>query len=154
MKNVFLSFSFLLLCTANLLSQTEADKTAIQQVITSETAQWAAKDYDGWAKHWLHSPEVGGAFNNADGSYTSVIGWDAISKAMKESFQQDPKPMTVAITREYFTFRFYGNGAYVTFDQYAGKKGEVKPSKEFRMMEKTKDGWKIASVVSLWDYTK
>lgn len=154
MKNVLLILSFLLLTTATLLSQTDADKTAIQQVITNETNQWAAKNYDGWAKNWLQTPETGGAFNNADGSYTSVTGWDALSKMMKESFQQDPKPMEVTVNRENFVFHFYGNGAYVTFDQYPGKKGEVKLGKEFRIMEKTKDGWKLVSVIALWDYSK
>ncbi len=154
MKNVLLSLLFLLLCTASLLSQNEADKTAIQQVISNETAQWAAKNYDGWAKNWLQTPEIMGSFNNPDGSYTYSVGWDALSEGMKESFLQDPKPMTVEISRENFTYRFYGNGAYVTFDQYPGKKGEVKPGKEFRIMEKTKDGWKIVSVIALWDYSK
>lgn len=154
MKNTLFILPLLLLCTANLFSQNNTDKIAIQQVIEDETAYWAAKDYKGWEKSWLQIPEAGSAFNNPDGSYTAVIGWDAISGMMKESFQQEAMPVELVINREHFEFRFYGNGAYVTFDQYPGKKGEVRPSKEFRIMEKTKDGWKILSAISLWDYSE
>lgn len=153
MKNVLLSLLLLLLCTANLWSQNEADKTTIQQVIANETDRWAAKDYAGWAKNWLQTPEIVSSFNNQDGSYGYILGWDALSEGMKQSFQQDPQPTYLKVIRENYTFRFYSNGAFVTFDQYFGKKGEVKPSKEFRVMEKTEDGWKLVSAISLWDYS-
>lgn len=154
MKNVLFILPVLLLCSAKLLSQNDADKTAIQQVIANETTRWAAKDYNGWAKNWLQTPEIASAFNNPDGSYGYTVGWDAVSEGMKESFRQDSQPLYLMVSRENYTFRFYGNGAFVTFDQYFGKKGEVKPSKEFRVMEKNEDGWKILSAISLWDYTR
>ncbi|MEO1588080.1 MAG: hypothetical protein AAFS00_12385, partial [Bacteroidota bacterium] len=63
------------------------------------------------------------------------------------------EPLTNLVYRDNFTYRYYGEGAYVTFDQYLGDKALVQPSKEVRVLEKVNGEWKIICVAAFGDYS-
>ncbi|MEO1416648.1 MAG: hypothetical protein AAFW00_15300 [Bacteroidota bacterium] len=155
MKNWTLLLALLLgTMSFGLAQKTKEEKefVAIKKVITKETNAFFSRDYDAWASCFLHVPQALQAWSNPDGSYTASVGWELIDLQGRMVIDNS-EPLTNLVYRDNFTYRYYGEGAYVTFDQYLGDKDLVQPSKEVRVLEKVDGKWKIICVAAFGDYS-
>lgn len=135
-------------------AQTKADEDAITKVLLAETDRFFARDFDGWASTFVQVGAATQAWNNADGSYVYRLGWPTISARIREFMKNNPKPDTTPLHRENFTFRHYGNAAFVTFDKYMGDRKTAKPIHEIRVVERVNGEWKIVCVAAFIDHLK
>jgi len=130
---------------------TDQDMEAIQNIVIEETHRFFAKDYDGWADTFVPASNAFQIWNNADGSYTYAMGWETISNNVREFIEANPEVDTTPLRFDNFSYRFYGDAAFVTYEKYMGD-GDVKPVKEIRVVERDNGAWKIVCVAAFVDY--
>jgi len=140
--------------TPTVFAQTKADEEAITRVLLEETNRFFARDFDGWAATFVQIPAAAQAWNNPDGTYVYRLGWDTISARIREFMKNNPTPDRTPLHRENFTFRHYGNAAFVTFDKYMGDRRTAKPVREIRVVERVGGEWKIVCVAAFIDHLK
>ena len=127
-----------------------AEENLIKDFLTQETKDAYALKHNEVAAAFIQKPSTFRLWNIRTG-YDTQFGWEAIEASNKKDFGAKPRIMNPE--NENFTYKFYGNNtALVTYDQYLYGKNQ-KPSKELRILEKTTDGWKIAGLVALTDYS-
>ena len=141
------------------ITMNEATETdSILQVIKNETTYFFQGDYNGWAGTWAHDEYTMQAWNNDDSTYSSANGWEAINKQGKEWIEKyyanGKNIIHPDVKREKPAIKFFNNTAWLVWKQYNANADKTKyaVSQETRMMEKKADGWKIVTVISLWDY--
>ena len=130
----------------------EKDEVAIKKVVEDETKFAYENDYEGIASTWVHEPytvwTVAGNYQHRE-----VLGWDSIGTMFKNWMSGTNEPFTDEIVNRNFSYRIYGNGAWVTYEQYMksrmDKNPDLIPSRQFRVLEKTDDGWKIVFMGSI-----
>lgn len=124
----------------------EKEKEVIKETIIEQTKDAYALDLEKISENWVHEPYAFRTYAQKN-SYTEVIGWENLSSLYK-NYKDNHPPIQDEAVQENWMIRVYGNGAWVTFDQY--KKGlkaenpDYAPTREFRVLEKTAEGWKIA----------
>lgn len=124
----------------------EKEKEAIKAVVIEGIKDAYALDLDKIGKNWVHESYALRTYAQKN-SFTEVIGWENLSELYR-NYKANNEPITDEAVQENWIIRVYGNGAWVTFDQY--KKGvkaenlDYIPMREFRVLEKTDEGWKIA----------
>jgi len=123
---------------------------AIMKVIETESAEFWNKDFEAWARCWLHATYVRTMGWWARGGITVVEGWEQQSAGMKRLMEANPKPNPTAgmVRRDNVNLRLSDNMAWVTFDQHGLDTGEVATdmpgvSRETRILEKHGGQWKI-----------
>ena len=125
---------------------------AIKAVISKETSSYFNVDYKGWADTWLKVPYA--YWSYSDSTNTSFVeGWDALNKS-KTSYFKNSKPSRAIITNEWQEVRIYGNGAYVRFIQRVKDDIDRDETSQMRVLEKTKEGWKVICVAAIARYPK
>jgi hypothetical protein len=125
---------------------------AIKAVISKETSSYFNVDYKGWADTWLKVPYA--YWSYSDSTNTSFVeSWDALDKS-KASYFKNSKPSRAIITNEWQEVRVYGNGAYVRFIQRVKDDIDRDETSQMRVLEKTKDGWKVICVAAIARYPK
>lgn len=136
--------------------QKETD--AIMNVIKKETECFFSGDYNCWADTWVQEDYAMQAWNNEEGSYDAVVGWDNIQRQgrywIKEYYGDGSNVQYPYVKREDPMVKFFGDStAYLVWKQYnADDDKEVfQISQESRLMQKQKDGWKIVNVTAFWD---
>jgi hypothetical protein len=111
-----------------------AEEAMIREVIEDETDAWIVRDYDKWAKTWLHEPYVYRETIWPEGfNYTE--GWEDLSTQMKNTFKEDPNPLTSKWVKTDFKYNIIGEVAFVSFLE----NGEMST----RVLEKRDGNWKI-----------
>lgn len=132
------------------LENPKSEEETIKNFLRQETINAYALKTNEVANAFIQNPTTFRLWNIRTG-YDTQFGWEAIDASNKKDFGAKPRVMNPE--NENFTFKFYGNNtAIVTYDQYLYGKNQ-KPSKELRILEKTADGWKIAGLVALTDYS-
>ncbi|MCB0548946.1 MAG: nuclear transport factor 2 family protein [Phaeodactylibacter sp.] len=120
-----------------------SDEAAIKEVIEQESRTFWARDFKSWEKLWVHEPYTiwTAASNTGVRQYN---GWNAWKEQVENLFAESPEaiPYDGDVKKHNFSFRIYGNGAWVTFEQ--DNKGTI--TYETRIMEKHGGKWKIAAV--------
>jgi hypothetical protein len=125
---------------------------AIKAVISKETSSYFNVDYKGWADTWLKVPYA--YWSYSDSTNTSFVeSWDALDKS-KASYFKNSKPSRAVITNEWQEVRVYGNGAYVRFIQRVKDDIDRDETSQMRVLEKTKEGWKVICVAAIARYPK
>ena len=125
---------------------------AIKAVISKETSSYFNVDYKGWADTWLKVPYA--YWSYSDSTNTSFVeSWDALDKS-KASYFKNSKPSRAIITNEWQEVRVYGNGAYVRFIQRVKDDIDRDETSQMRVLEKTKEGWKVICVAAIARYPK
>jgi hypothetical protein len=123
---------------------------AIKAVISKETSSYFNVDYKGWADTWLKVPYA--YWSYSDSTNTSFVeSWDALEKS-KVSYFKNSKPSRAVITNEWQEVRVYGNGAYVRFIQRVKDDIDRDETSQMRVLEKTKEGWKVICVAAIARY--
>lgn len=145
-------FCFLLLvsgCHTNRLftgpiSTSEGDsvaiRTAIVGVLARENETFCNRDYVGWAATWVHAPFALKTYTGP-GLYSEYSGWVAIDSLARDYFRQHPQPDAQPVGQQQWQVRVMGDAAWVTFEQTDDRHGR---KKELRLLERQRDGWKIA----------
>jgi len=125
---------------------------AIKAVISKETSSYFNVDYKGWADTWLKVPYA--YWSYSDSTNTSFVeSWDALDKS-KASYFKNSKPSRATITNEWQEVRVYGNGAYARFIQRVKDDIDRDETSQMRVLEKTKEGWKVVCVAAIARYPK
>ncbi len=125
---------------------------AIKAVIAKETSSYFNVDYKSWADTWLKVPYA--YWSYSDSTSTSFVeSWDALNKN-KASYFLNSKPSRAVITNEWQEIRIYGNGAYARFTQRVKDDIDRDETSQMRVLEKTKDGWKVICVAAIAKYPK
>ncbi|MCB0585376.1 MAG: nuclear transport factor 2 family protein [Phaeodactylibacter sp.] len=123
--------------------KTSSDEEAIKQVIEQESRLFWARDFKNWQKVWVHEPyTIWTAASNT--GVRQYIGWDAWKEQVENLFKESPEPVPYDedVKKYDYTFRVYGDGAWVSFEQ--DNKGTT--TYETRLLEKHGGKWKIAAV--------
>ncbi len=141
---ILLSLFIIISCQQKIDIETE--KEAIKKVIENETKLFYDGNYEEFANTWVHEPyalwtSVGNNYHN------EFIGWDSIGVNLKRFMDARNEPFTDEVIRKNFSYRIYGNGAWVTFEQHykssMDKNPEHLPGRALRVLEKTDSGWKM-----------
>jgi DNA-binding CsgD family transcriptional regulator len=121
---------------------------AVMQVIEAESDAYAERDYEAWARCWVHAPTSRWwSFNALRGIY--AWDWEVQSERVRRLMATDPEPSGARFRREAVNLHVGREIAWVTFDQYTY--GATAPpidlpeaTSEMRVLEKDAEGWKIA----------
>jgi ketosteroid isomerase-like protein len=149
-KTLILILGVLLFCTHS-YSQT-ADEEAIKKVCIAETKAFTDFDYDALASYHVQSADDQLALNKPDGSFSSISGWEAISKALKNYFQTGKKE-TVKLASENFNFVIHDDMAFACYNASSqNTEGKTTLAKEFRTLLKINGQWKILAVQAFINY--
>lgn len=125
----------------------------IKKACMTDTRAWLDADLEAWAAtHAKHENETL-IFTNADGSFTSINGWETIYAAMKNYMSGRSKD-TAKVSADNFKFIIAGDMAFVMYDQtLTPADGKIAKSREHRSMI-LKDGqWKIIAMMAFYDHT-
>jgi Domain of unknown function (DUF4440) len=144
-----LLFALALLLVLPVFSQSKED--AIKKVCIAETQAWLDADLNAWAAtHAQHENETA-VFTNPDGTFSSLVGWDNIYKAIKAG-AATAKKSDDKLSDENFSYIIQTDMAFVTYDQtLTATDGKVLKSRENRSLI-LKDGqWKIVAVLAFYD---
>ena len=127
------------------------DATAVMNVIEAETAAFYNKDFDAFARCWVHAPYIRRLGWWTRGGVSDRRGWETLGACTMELFRENPEPNRTAneVRRENIVLRVGHDMAWVTFDQYGPDTGEPDMdmpglSREARVLEKHDGEWKIA----------
>jgi tetratricopeptide (TPR) repeat protein len=133
-----------------LASAQTGDEQAIKAVVQAETKAWIDRNADAWKATWLQDGSASRAVVQA-GSYTSEQGWANIAAPMMKDFKDNPAALPYTPTIAHFVARQQGNLAFVEYDQgitVVGQAASESPSREYRVLQRTPGGWKIASQIT------
>jgi hypothetical protein len=148
----FFTLVFLIICGMPQAFSQPKETDAIKAVIAKETSSYFNVDYKGWADTWLKVPYA--YWSYSDSTNTSFVeGWDALNNS-KASYFKNSKPSRATITNEWHQVRIYGNGAYVRFIQRVKDDIDRDETSQMRVLEKTKEGWKVICVAAIARYPK
>lgn len=125
----------------------------ILNVITSESAAFWNKNFEAWARYWVHAPYIRSMGWTPAGGVSYVAGWDTLSALTKKYLTENPtpNPNAAGVRRQNFNVRIYGDITWVTFDQYGADTGQPAfdmpgLSRETRILEKHDGTWKLVYV--------
>lgn len=124
MKNALLLFCFLYL-TTQLSAQApsvNADEEAIKKVCIAESQAYADLDYDAYASYHTQSADEQLVLNNPNGTYSSRVGWDSISTAVKRQIQAGKKENVSKVFGDNFTIVIHGDMAFAAFLAFLNQK--------------------------------
>jgi len=124
------------------------EEEKIKQTIIQETSAYADGDFEKWQEQWLHSDHAVFSYANPN-MHLYLVSWDEIRSTFKESFDARERQVRDAkIIRNNWQIKRKGKMAFVSFDQYDLLEGQQQQahSEETRVLQKTRDGWKILSV--------
>jgi len=148
MKRIMIFLLFILVsCIAINCQQPDLaiEEEKIKEAIVKETDAFISMNFEKWATTWIQEPysQVLGISKN---DFTEYNSWNAIADSMS-AFMEGKKPWEANIYRTNFIIRNYGNGAYVTYDQYwntdPNTNPDAVPTKQTRILEKVDGVWKI-----------
>jgi DNA-binding CsgD family transcriptional regulator len=130
----------------------EQARRAVMHVIETESAAYLARDYEGWARCWVHEPHLQRWVSGGRG-HAAWAGWEQHAKRMKSFMAAHPEPSAAEYRREELNIRVGKEIAWVSFLQFApGSSGAFvdlpEATNEMRVLEMDAEGWKIAYLCS------
>ena len=128
----------------------EADRAAILSVVRGETEAWLKRDFEGLAKHWLHSPQTRRMEYYASLGVRVDEGWDHISQRLKTIMERFPAPYgrIEDVRWHKINIVVVSNMAWMSYDQ-VGIDGGGDLKRELKILHRTDGGWKIACMVMM-----
>jgi DNA-binding CsgD family transcriptional regulator len=128
----------------------DAEQLAVFAVIQAETRAFFTKDFDGFARCWVHEPYIRRLGWWTRGGVSDRWGWDDLGARTRRAMLDFPDYNRSAdeVTYDNFVLRVAGDMAYSTFDQYAPDTGDPDfdmpgCSREVRVLERRDGEWLI-----------
>jgi DNA-binding CsgD family transcriptional regulator len=133
-----------------MVGSAEADEAAILRLIETETAAYFNKDYEAWARCWVHAPYARRYGWYERGGRVVRLGWEEEAAEMRAAMERyaAPNRSVDMVHRENVSIRVGGDMAWATFEQVAPKTGDPfdVPGRQYeaRVLERHEGDWKIA----------
>ncbi|THK34710.1 LuxR family transcriptional regulator [Ensifer sp. MPMI2T] len=126
----------------------EADPAGILAVIRAETDAWLQRDYEGWASHWVQSPQTRRMESWASLGVRVDEGWDAIAARIKKIMARFPEKHAFVgrVRWEKVNVVVDGHVAWVSFDQIGSDTAEDR-KRQLRILHRIDGVWKIGCAV-------
>ena len=130
------------------------EENNIKNLLRSETEAYFRRDLEAWKPLWVHDAQVNRNFISKNGSFTNN-GWDSIAALRERVFKENPKPVPIQLKNDNYTIRTNGNMAWAEYDQEISypdldTTGGIGHSREYRVLVKENDQWKIASQITTY----
>ncbi|OVE79410.1 hypothetical protein BVY01_02620 [bacterium I07] len=134
----------------------EKEKAAIKEVLEkSRNALWGKK-YDEYINCWKHE-SYSILTTVTKNSFWELEGWDSISVNLKEHMENNPDPQKPVAFRKNYVIKIWKNTAWAYFEDFVMKAAEKDssyvPWRTYTVFEKTIEGWKIVSWITMDRYT-
>jgi hypothetical protein len=133
----------------------QQDEESIQQVIASETQAFVDRDSVALMNYYSDDDITQSAWNNPNGSYSSLKGIDNIRNNFRNAFRNNPARQHLPdIDRTGWHYRRLSDEwMWVNFIQEIKlTNGKLYTSYETRLMKKENSSWKIAVMYALSDH--
>ena len=129
----------------------DPEREAIIALIEAETLAFFSRDFEGWARCWVHSPGARRLGMLPGGHLDYHESWDAssavVARIMADFPEANPEA-ALGMRRENLNIRIGADMAWVSFDQYGPDTGDmfdaIGLSHQIRVLEKHSGEWKIA----------
>lgn len=160
-KHLFLTGLFALIVTS-LAAQDPKEVAAIKAVIEKETLSFFKVNRKDWEDSWAQVPYAYWSYSDSTGT-SFIEGWEGVKKSFDEYFrtQVSSRQIDVAhqatdvkIERIWHSFRIYGNGAYVRYNQKVNDNIDHDETSQVRVMEKKDGKWRVVCVGAIAVYPK
>lgn len=160
-KQLFLTCLFALVITS-LAAQDTKEIAAIKAVIEKETLSFFKVNRKDWEDSWAQVPYAYWSYSDSTGT-SFIEGWEEVKKSFDEYFrtQVSSRQIDVAhqatdvkIERKWLSFRIYGNGAYVRYNQKVNDNIDHDETSQVRVMEKKDGKWRVVCVGAIAVYPK
>jgi tetratricopeptide (TPR) repeat protein len=128
----------------------QAQEQELKKVIKAETDAFYSSNAEAWEAAWLHDAESTRTVV-ANGSYSTVKGWDNFGPQMVKSLKQS-KATPIELRTDNYILRTDGSLAWVEYDQYINPPGadpkNRRFSREYRVLTRKDGNWKIATQIT------
>lgn len=133
----------------------ETDRTAILELLKSETQTFAQGNFEEWATHWKQSPDILLTYTMNNES-TTAVGWRQLSEMIKSTMDNMGKVESPNFSREYHTVQIDGNMAWAHFTQTDTLDGIPTRKHESRTLERVGKDWKIigSNIINQTSFTE
>jgi hypothetical protein len=131
------------------------DETAIRETIANETRAFVNRDSTRILSYYTKDSVTQSAWNNGNGAYTVLHGFEAISENFRKAFKANPERQILPeIERSGWYFKpLSRDWMWINFTQkYTATNGKVYTSYETRLMKQESGQWKIAVMLALSDH--
>ncbi|MEQ1585312.1 MAG: hypothetical protein ABL895_05500 [Cyclobacteriaceae bacterium] len=160
-KQLFLTGLFALVITS-LAAQDAKEVAAIKAVIEKESLSFSQLNKKDWENTWAQVPYAYWSYSDSTGT-SFIEGWEGIKKSFEEYFRTSVssrqidvshQSTDVKIERKWLSFRIYGNGAYVRYNQKVNDNIDHDETSQVRIMEKKDGKWRVVCVGAIAVYPK
>jgi len=160
-RHLFLA-GLLSIMVSSLAAQDSKEVAAIKAVIEKETSSFFKVNRKDWEDSWAQVPYAYWSYSDSTGT-SFIEGWEGVKKSFDEYFttQVASRQIDVAhqsadvkIERTYLSFRVYGNGAYVRYNQRVKDNIDRDETSQVRILEKMNGKWKVVCVGAIAVYPK
>ena len=133
------------------------EENNIKNVLKAETEAFFKRDLETWKSLWVQDEKVNRNIVSKF-YFFSNSGWDSVLAFRERAFKQSPAPVPIEYKTENYTIRTNGSMAWVEYDQYLTYPGldtsdGSSISRQFRMLLKENNQWKIASQITTYPST-
>lgn len=156
MKNLFILFFALLLCTGISAQENNTkEKEAIKKVITDATDAFRTRNYDKIAATYVQD-ETLVKTAAAKGGFAVNYGWKKVSENYKTAFKNNPETVPGIFEKVNFRIKVYTESAWTVHDEIVhGTDGSTYKSVITHFLEKHNGQWKIVYMANIrgssWD---
>ncbi|TAE45853.1 MAG: nuclear transport factor 2 family protein [Bacteroidetes bacterium] len=132
------------------------EEKGIIACIEAESKAWVNRDSVAWLACYAQLPNSTQVWNNRNGTWDAIRGWDNIFTENMKSYRSDRNKRTDILEGTNYQIQMCGpDWAWVTFDQTIRRdRGREFANFEYRVMTKIKGEWKLVGNASLWNYSK
>ena len=130
--------------SCNNIIDTEKEKNIIIAVIENETSSHFAKDFNQQSKSFLHDESLI-VLVSRKGGYGYAVGWDQISKSIKQNIEKNPNPIAEKFENSDYKIKVYKKSAWAVYDEnvYDSEGEFIRKVINVRFLEKIDNEWKI-----------
>ena len=122
----------------------DRETARVLDVLNAETRAALGRDYSAWRAHWVHAPYVVKTYTDeADGSASVMLGWDAVDDFVRTYLEEHPEPEAPPPPLTAADVQVFGDTAWVVYEQDTAGGGR---KREARRMERAGGAWRIAGM--------